>query len=492
LPAVELITKGTINGEPAKHSGRAFAKVVEEIYRRKYSFEAALDLFSHHPEGVAKKYRGRLEKELRRIWSKIDHRKQSAFIISENGKPLGCLANAITAIRRAPEWRDRLAYDLFAERMVNDGGQWEEIDDIILAEWLQHHEVVVNPRIAQQAAFRVAFDNKFHPVRDYLNSLTWDGVKRLDGFLENYFGVRPSPVEAGNEEDTDRALAERAYHQAVGSKFIIGMVARVMRPGCKSDCAAVFEGPQGLLKSSALLALMHNDEWFTDQLADLGSKDAAMQLLGRLCVEWSELESMTRAEIGRVKAYMSTATDKYRPPYGQHVVMRPRQCAFAGTCNHSEYLRDETGGRRFWPAKCGKIDIEAIRRDRDQLWAEAYVRFQKGETWWLDDFDVVEQSKIEQEARRIKDPWEPKIAAAIERVSPKVLSIQLILEEVFFVHVERQDQIMANRVARCLTALGWERFQLGRETEITLLGNPFGGSTHVLTRRSWGYRPKGT
>jgi putative DNA primase/helicase len=134
----------------------------------------------------------------------------------------------------------------------------------------------------------------------------------------------------------------------------------------------------------------------TDELADLRSKDAAMQTRGVWIIELSELDSLSHSEVARIKAFMSRTTDRFRPPYGMRLVESPRQCVFAGTVNHSTYLRDETGGRRFWPIACGRIDVDALARDRDQLWAEAKFRFETGAVWWLETADLVQMASDQQ------------------------------------------------------------------------------------------------
>jgi hypothetical protein len=468
---VELLVQGTLNGKPVEKRGPAFARIIHAFRAGGHSFSSALATLVKYPAGVQTKYGARLRAEARRMWDKAELResyKQKGYICGESGKPLANVANAITALRLSTEWQDQLQYDLFAEKLLNDGEPWGDVDDIRLAEWLQHAGVNVPPRVAGQAAYTIGFENNFHPVRDYLAGLVWDGTARIDTWLTVYLGMKTKPVAAGDEEDAKRAIAEQDYLAAVGSKFLIGCVARIMRPGCKADCALVLEGDQGILKSTAIVSLMPNKLWFTDELADLGTKDAALQLNGRWIVEWSELDNYSRAEVSRVKAYMSRAVDQFRPPYGTHVVSRPRQCCFAGTVNKSEYLRDETGARRFWPGKCGVIKVDEIKRDRDQLWAEAKVRFDKGERWWLDP-DIEKQARVEQAARRVQDAWEPLIEDGVKRLP--CVQIPLLLEYVLDLQVQYRDQRAVNRVAGCLQALKWEKRQVGKDTKILLNGH---------------------
>src|SRR5262249_44813747 len=147
-------------------------------------------------------------------------------------------------------------------------------------------------------------------------------------------------------------------------------IARAFEPGSQVDTALILEGlDQGEGKSTAIRILSMG--FFTDELADIGSKDAVMQLHGAWIVELSELDAMGRAETSKVKAFLSRRSDRYRAPYGRHVADHPRQCTFAGTVNHNDYLRDETGGRRFLPIEVGGINKDALRQDVEQLWGEA-------------------------------------------------------------------------------------------------------------------------
>jgi predicted P-loop ATPase len=218
----------------------------------------------------------------------------------------------------------------------------------------------------------------------------------------------------------------------------------------------ILEGAQGNRKSMALKTLA-GKAWFTDELADLESKDAAMQVAGVWIIEMSELESMSKSEVGRVKAFLSRAVDRYRPPYGKHVIKAPRQCAFAGTTNDDAYLKDETGARRFWPVRCGYIDIEALSADRDQLWAEVVHLYDSGEKWWLEDPELVEAAREEQAVRFDADPWQQEIAKWIE--DREDVSISEILSELLCKPKAQWGQADKNRIARTLKALGWEKFQ---------------------------------
>src|SRR3984893_9713188 len=286
------------------------------------------------------------------------------LILDLHGAPKAFLANAITAFRHAPEWRGVLAYDGFSLKTVatapppweagcNDWRErnWTPHDDALATNWCQHSGMSVGRDVAQAAIDGVARDRSFHPIRDYLHDLEWDRHPRLGTWTSAFLGAAGTP-----------------YTSEVGIKCLLSAVARVMQPGCKVDSVPILEGPQGVGKSSALRALF--GPWFTDEIADLGSKDAALQTQGAWLIELAELDSLHRAEISKIKAFLSRTTDRFRPPYERRVIENPRQCVFAGTTNSEAYLKDETGGRRFWPIRVREIDLDGLGAARDQLWAQ--------------------------------------------------------------------------------------------------------------------------
>jgi predicted P-loop ATPase len=303
-------------------------------------------------------------------------------------------------------------------------------------------------------------EHSLHPIRAYLDSLKWDGIKRIDDWLTLYLGVDPSD-----------------YARDVGAKFLIGGIARVYRPGVKHDTCLILEGPQGALKSTALRTLAGAD-FFADDIAELGSKDSVMQTIGVWIVELIELDAMTRRELSRIKAFMSRQVDRIRLPYGRRVVELPRECIFAGTVNagtvnKDTYLNDETGSRRFWPIRCGAVKIPDLTRDRDQLWAEARDRFRAGDTWWLDNPLLMESAAEETQARYLDDPWDEIIAAWLNDPQqlrdpgytvPALASTgESVTVTDILIHCigKRPDTWLPAdqmRVARCLKANGWKRY----------------------------------
>jgi predicted P-loop ATPase len=253
------------------------------------------------------------------------------------------------------------------------------------------------------AVAAVAGELAYHPVRDYLNSLHWDGAPRLDMLFIDYLGA-----------------VDSAYTRAVTRKAFVAAVARAMTPGVKYDTMLVLIGAQGRHKSSILAKM--GGAWFSDSLKTFDGKEAMETVQGTWINEISEMQAMERSEINAVKAFLSKQTDYYRAAYGRHVAERARQCVFFGTSNPRDVLTDTTGGRRFWP-----VDIDEQPRtknvfrdldaERDQIWAEAVVRWRLGETLHLPP-EIEISAKKEQEAHRERHPWEGAIEAFLEGKIP--------------------------------------------------------------------------
>ena len=361
------------------------------------------------------------------------------LITNREGKPKALMANAEIALRESAEWGGRLAYDAFAQDVWDRRQEqyWTDIDDLVAAKWMQHNGIFVGPAVVRQAAELVASQHSFHPVRTYLSTLAWDGEERVDRWAIDYLGAEDTP-----------------YMRAVASRWLISAIARVMDPGCKADCLLVLEGEQGEKKSTALKTL--GGDWFTDELAEVGSKDAAMQLSGVWIIEIAELDSIKHRDVSRVKAYLSRTHDRFRPPYGRAIVRLARQTVFAATTNETEWGRDETGLRRFWPVACGTIDIAGLAAMRDQLWAEALTRYRAGEVWWLDTEELTNEAKTVQEERQATDAWVDLIRDIV--AARDDVSVAECLREIGF---KQQDYDRASqmRVASCLKLLDFKRIK---------------------------------
>ena len=270
--------------------------------------------------------------------------------------------------------------DLFQQKPVKKGDlpwwQWDEnttwtdTDDAGLRYYLEKSYKLVAKGKTDDAIAFVQEKNSFHPVRDYLGALKWDGTERLDTLFIDYLGA----------EDT-------AYNRAVARKIMTAAVARVYTPGCKMDYMPVLVGKQGIGKSHMLSIL--GGEWFSDSITNIQGKEGYEALHGSWIVEWAELSAARKADIESMKQFISKRDDRYRKAYARRVTDNPRQCVFIGTTNDDEFLRDYTGNRRFWPVQTNaalatKSVFEDLPKERDQLWAEAVERFRQHEPLYLD------------------------------------------------------------------------------------------------------------
>lgn len=329
-------------------------------------------------------------------------------LIYKKNDIVSCVANVVEILINRPEWQGVIAYDEFAQRIVRlkpapyaqhfiaqQTDEWTDGDDTLTATWLaQNERLICHSAMVMEAVAVVARMRSFHPVRSYLQGLQWDGTARLDSWLEDFLSV-----------------ARTEYSTRVGRWFLMGMVARVLSPGCKFDYCLVLEGTQGLRKSSALRIL--GGEWFSDIELDLGNKDAMSNIRGKWLHEFSEMGSIARAESQRQKSFLSRQIDEFRPTYGRREVRNPRQLAFAGSTNEWQWNKDPTGGRRFWPVEVqAEIDITGLQAMRDQLFAEAYARVLAKEQYWPDSeaqrefFDPEQASRETPEAFvELLDRW---------------------------------------------------------------------------------------
>ncbi len=298
------------------------------------------------------------------------------------------------------------------------------------------HSLKVGAETIYAGALVLAEKHVVNPPREWLESLRWDGKKRVPTWLSTYMGV-----------------ANDAYTQFVGRAFLVGAVARVYQPGCQFDCMPGLEVPQGKKKSTSQRTLF-GEQWFSDTPLDLNSKDRFVGLRSNWCHEFAELDALGRAEIARVKSFLSSQTDDFRPPYGKSNVKVPRRCVFVGTTNEYDYLKDASGNRRFWPVRCGAIDIPALARDRQLLWAEALAMFQDHEIWWPEGSEVRLCEKA-QEERLQRDAWQGELERYLAKpTTPGFVTMADLLGDALDLRREKWDSNVQARVGRCMHAIG--------------------------------------
>jgi putative DNA primase/helicase len=413
---------------------------------------------------ISRKLKQRFAKDLNLIQWRADVREAMAalaatrstgdpggFIRSDSGNIKPILANAIRALMESPV---QVAYNAFSCRVVHlcpspwgTEGPWHDIDDIAAANYLQHHGIAVGPPVANEAAYFIAHENEFHPVREWLLGLQWDGSPRLDFWMINGLG----------SEDSQ-------YSRTVGAKWMLSAIARILEPGSKVDHLLVLEGPQGTGKSSALRALANGHmggsgghQWFRDNMPDIDKDDIGLFMQGVWIIEIAELEAIRGKQWTRTKAFISSQTDSFRRKFGRNMQDYPRQCVFAGSTNEAHWGGDPTGLRRFWPIRVGKINLDAILRDAEQLWAEARFRYDEDEKWCLDE--ETEKIASEHQAERSPDDsWVARVARAVEFQTDVTLADVLAS---IGLSINQHGPGEQSRAGRALISLGWERYRSG-------------------------------
>ena len=333
--------------------------------------------------------------------------------VTDKGAIAQTIENAVTILRHDPKLKDCLAlnemeHNIVARRSlpwrkVRGTSQWVDADDAALRYYLERVYGIASKDRIFDAVNVVAQECSFHPVRDYLDGCTWDGVPRVETLLIDYLGAE-----------------DNAYTRAVTRKALVAAVARIYRPGCKFDYMLTIRGQQGLGKSALIAKL--GGKWFSDSFTTLQGKDAYEQVQGVWIMEVGELAGMRKAEAETIKLYISKQVDRFRPAYGRRLQEFPRQCIFIGTTNETQFLRDTTGNRRFWvvdtPNKPAKDMWEELTPEMvKQIWAEAAEIYRAGEELFL-------PRNLEAVAREVQEAYEEEnpragiIADYLDRLLP--------------------------------------------------------------------------
>lgn len=390
--------------------------------------------------------------------------------------------NVLRILQTMPEfkssiWRDSFDGFKYTTLFSDAPKMWEDVFDLhVMSIMVDKYKLVkITKSQVIDAVNRYASLNTRNSAQDWINSLSWDGQERITNFFHQAMGA----------DDTE-------YTRAVSRNFFISMAARVLSPGCKSDAMVILEGGQGTFKSTSLEIL--GGKYFCEAPSNMDSKDFEQSLIGKLIVEFGELDQFRKSESTLIKKKLSCRIDTYRPSYGRETIQVPRTCIFVGTTNKDRYLQDETGARRFWPIKITVCDIEYIRANRNQLFAEAVQAYKNGETW----HSVPEESKDVQEQRREVHPWEEAIQHYLT-TKPTVgpLTTMKIYLEALEGKIDRLSTPDSKNIAKIMTALGYEqkfsrdisngktiRRWVQKGSEILTINQP-ADTTH----RPWNYAP---
>jgi predicted P-loop ATPase len=377
-----------------------------------------------------------------------------------NGAVLATHANMTLILKHDPLLADLAQFDAFSwghmlrkpipvvDRAIKPAAgpyprPWTDADVTRLLSYVQKEwSASFKKGTVRECLLVEGMDNEIHPVRDWLAALNWDRSPRLSQWLQKAFGC-----------------ADNDYNRAIGAKLLIAAARRVRQPGCKFDHMVVIEGLQGKGKSS-VLQLLFSTPWFADDIADLATKDAAIGLLGKWCIEMGEIEKVIKAEVETVKAFLSRGTDHYRPPYGTVAVDVPRQSVLVGTTNAEQYLRDSTGNRRIWPVNArtpGMADFAWVRANRDQLWAEAAHYEAMGATIWLDEAALRQIADEAQADRMITDPWSDRVHNYLDQPGRKYARVPDVLEIALQLPPAQMTKPAEMRVADIFKLAKWSR-----------------------------------
>lgn len=376
---------------------------------------------------------------------------QSALVKNANGATIECWQNVYTVLKHHPAWMGVVGFDAFAQRVMKrkpvDGvlaeGPWSPDDDYKVGLWL-----------AQQLKFTVkaignlttgigacAAEQQFHPVRDWLNALTWDGTARMDDWLADALGAKKT-----------------RYTIAVGRYFLLNMVARIYDPGCIMRSVPVLEGAQNRGKSEALRILA--EPWFSDAHLEIGTRDASEMIQGCWINEIPEMHAFSRAETTKVKHFVSVRQDSWVPKYIRGRITVPRQVVFAGTTNENLYLRDWTGNTRFWPLRCeeeGEIDLDCLRETRAQLFAEAVVEYRKKVRRHPSREEEADLFAPEQEARLMEHHWHSPISHWLASNRFARVTAHEVLKDGLGVDNSKLTAQMHAEVGKVMARIGWPR-----------------------------------
>lgn len=363
-------------------------------------------------------------------WQELD------LVLNRQSEPY-CNADNVRRILASDSEFGSLAwYDADSKLVMAGDRIWSDTDDNDLLLRLQSEYGI--PRMTLEPA-RLGLDiyartRARAPLTDWLSSLVWDGTARLDAWLSDAYGCDHSE-----------------YHSAVGRCWLISLIARAFKPGCQVDTMLVLEGAQGLRKSSSLEIL--GGPWYRAITQPFGSKEWLEAITGVVWLaEVADLSGFRGRDLDHLKAALTTRVDRFRRSYDRRALDYPRRCVFAGTTNRDDWQADDTGGRRFLPVAVREINLDFIRQQREQLFAEAVHQFHAGGDWW----EIPQKdAEREQESRRDDDVWQPRIESYL--TGRAITNVPDILEYCLEIKADKQDKRAQMRVASVLKILGFRR-----------------------------------
>jgi hypothetical protein len=355
--------------------------------------------------------------------------------ITKRGRWVACLHNSILWLKGQSTI---IRHDQFREViLVNDEPLTDEMVLSLTAAIEKDKRTKWNHQHVWSALIEIGSHNQFSSLTEWLDSLTWDKVKRLDDFFHHAYGC-----EQGD------------YSAACARVLFLSAVARAYEPGCQVDTMITLIGKQGIFKSTGMAALCHNPDWFTDDLGcDLHDRNSGHGLRAKWLVEFGEFSRINRSTLDFVKGFLARRFDRYRPPYGRAFRDFPRTCIFVGSTNDDHPLQD-IENRRFMPIKCTAGKIDWIKTNRDQLWAEAVARYQTSEPWWISNTALAEKVTAEQENARAGDFWETVLSDNLGNQETITMGEAA---RVLKIDVDRVDKSAQTRIGLAMKKIGYVR-----------------------------------
>lgn len=397
--------------------------------------------------------------------------------LDNKGNIVNSIKNVVTILNHDPRLKGRLGFNEFSNRALiigklpwnsEIGSDWKDADDSGLRLYLESTYNITQIKKIDDA-LKIIFDNcTFHPVRDYLKSLSWDGRARVETLLVDYLGAE-----------------DNMYTRMVTKKWVCGAVARILRPGIKFDHMLVLTGPQGAQKSSFFRILAK--DWFTDSIQDVEGNQAVEKLMNSWIVEFGELQAFSRSESNAIKRFITSQEDRTRLAFDRRSSYLKRQCVFAGTTNKSEFLKDETGNRRFWPVEIKregrtKDVFEDLEKERDQIWAEAVFLWKNKKVNIYLTEEEEDLARIEQEAHREVNEKEGLIVKYLDTLLPESWDNMNLYERRNFLRGEDLLEGTEKRMIVCAIEIWCECFEKNRadikksdSLEITAILNSLDG-----------------
>ena len=357
------------------------------------------------------------------------------------------LQNAVTVLTLDTRWADRLWYNerTFCEML--DDRQLRDSDVINARIWIgEHYGFEPGKNMMFDAFASAVYANKRNPLIEWLDSLEWDGIERAGTWMEKAFDCEPSH-----------------YYQNIAKKFLISACARAYSPGCKVDTVLLLIGAQGLGKST-LLRTLAGGEWFGDTDLPLQNKDSFMMLARAWIYEVAELTSFRRSDAEKVKAFITSQVDNFRMPFERKAMDYPRHTCIVATSNEDTPLTDPTGSRRFWPVRLQQhVNLEWIKKNRAQLWAEARDAYLAGEPWHLDRAMEQEQKRIAEERFTEEDPLMGVLANWLERPGYETFTMTDVFQKAL-----AGARISSNRLSKMLRQMGAAPLKRSQEDQMRM------------------------